>query len=61
MTAPAATPMQELQAVLGRYDHKFDEPDTVRFIAKVRQKGIIGDGAWKDVLRWLDDAMLYLT
>jgi len=60
MTGPAATPMKELQAVLARYDHKIDEPDSISFIAKVRQKGMIDDGEWQDVLRWLDSAMLYL-
>ena len=61
MTAPAPTPMCELQVILTNYDHEIDEPDTVRFIAKVRENGIIGDDEWQKVLRWLDDAMTYLT
>ena len=52
--------MCELQAILTNYDHEIDEPDTVRFIAKVRENGIIGDDEWQEVLRWLDDAMTYL-
>lgn len=60
MTAPASTPMRELHAVLAKYDHEIDEPDTVRFIAKVREKGIIGDDEWHYVLEWFDDAMAYL-
>ena len=60
MAMPAATPMQELETVLGRYDHDIDEPETIPFIAKVREKGIISDSEWKDVLRWLDEAMIYL-
>jgi len=33
MAALANTPVNELQAVLGRYDHEIDEPDTIRFMA----------------------------
>ncbi|MBP8697909.1 MAG: hypothetical protein KBH82_02625 [Syntrophorhabdaceae bacterium] len=60
MAALANTPVNELQAVLGRYDHEIDEPDTIRFMAKAREKGVIDDGEWKDVLQWLDDAMVFL-
>ncbi len=60
MTAPSPTPMQELQDVLENYKHEIDEPDTVRFIEKVRERGIIGDDEWQELLRWLDDAMTYL-
>ena len=60
MAALSNTPMNELQAVLGRYDHEIDEPDTIRFMAKAREKGVIDDGEWKDVLQWLDDAMVFL-
>ncbi|OPL14568.1 MAG: hypothetical protein AVO38_11400 [delta proteobacterium ML8_D] len=31
--------------------HEIDEPDTVRFIAKVREKCIIGDDEWHDVFQ----------
>jgi len=61
MAIPAPTPMQELKTVLGNYDREIDEPDTIPFMAKVREKGIIGDGEWTNVLRWLDEAMVYLT
>jgi hypothetical protein len=57
MEKPVSTPMEELQAVLGRYDHQFDEPDTISFIAKLRQKGIIKDTEWEQMLKWLDEAM----
>ena len=60
MAALAKSPMHELQAVLGRYNHKIDEPDTIRLIAKARDKGIIDDHEWKNVLRWLDDTMIFL-
>jgi len=60
MPAPAKTPMDELLAVLGRYDHKFDEPNTICLMAKAREEGLIDDGEWKDVLRWLDEAMVEL-
>ena len=60
MAALANIPMNELQAVLGRYDHEIDEPDTIRFMAKAREKGVIDDGEWKDVLQWLDYAMVFL-
>ncbi|MFA7097266.1 MAG: hypothetical protein WC383_12415 [Gammaproteobacteria bacterium] len=60
MVPSGPNPMRELQSVLANYDHKFDEPDTVRFIAEVREKGIIGDDEWQKVLRWLDDAMACL-
>jgi hypothetical protein len=60
MHSQASDPMHELQAVLARYDHPIDEPEAIGFIAKVREKGMIDDAEWKDVLRWLDDAMTYL-
>jgi len=44
MPAPGKTPMHELLAVLRRYDHEIDEPDTIRFIAKAREEGLIEDG-----------------
>ena len=60
MAVPAPTPLQELEIVVRRYDHDIDEPNTISFISKVREKGIISDSEWKDVLRWLDEAMIYL-
>ncbi|NLB54387.1 MAG: hypothetical protein GX811_01225 [Lentisphaerae bacterium] len=60
MAALANTPMNELQAVLCRYDHEIDEPDAIRFMAKVREKGLIDDGEWKNVLQGLDNAMVFL-
>lgn len=59
MSASSPTPMQELQAILANYKHEIDEPDSVRFIAKVRQKGVIADDEWTKLLRWVDDAMTY--
>jgi len=44
MPAPAKIPMDELLAVLGRYDHKFDEPNTICLMAKAREEGLIDDG-----------------
>lgn len=60
MGVPALLPMQELQAVLDRYDHDIDEPDAIPFLARVRELGILEDREWKDLLRWLDDAMTFL-
>jgi len=54
------TPMQELKTVLAHYDHELDEPSTIPFMAKVREKCIIDDGEWRNVLQWLDEAMAHL-
>jgi hypothetical protein len=61
MAVPVSTPMQDLHAVLAKHKHKIDEADTVHLIAKLRDKGIIGDDEWQKVLQWLDDAMIYLN
>jgi len=54
------TPLRELQAVLAKYDHEFDERDSIHFIAKLHEKGIIADDEWREVLLWLNHAMTYL-
>jgi hypothetical protein len=60
MGEPLPSPLQELQAVLDRYDHELDEPDAIPFLARVREQGILEDREWIDLLRWLDDAMTFL-
>lgn len=54
------TLMRELQAILANYDHEIDEPESVRFIATVREQGIIDDEEWQHVLVWLGNAMAFL-
>ncbi len=60
MATQSLTPIQELQAVLKKHDHEIDEQDTIPFIARIREAGIITDGEWKLILRWLDEAMMHL-
>lgn len=60
MKASTPSPMQDLQAVLANFDHEFDEPESIHFIAKVRENGILVDHEWQEVLKWLDYAMTCL-
>lgn len=55
-----SVPMQELEAVLARYDLTFDEPEAIALMAHVRAAGLLTDGEWQDILVWLDEAMRYL-
>jgi len=52
--------MQELKAVLARYDCTFDEPEAIPLMAHVRAAGLLTDGEWQDILVWLDEAVRYL-
>lgn len=55
-----SVPMQELEAVLARYDCTFDEPEAIPLMAHVRAAGLLTDGEWQDILVWLDEAVRYL-
>jgi hypothetical protein len=58
-TAPDK-PMHELKVVLERYEHEFDEPESVQLIAHVRAAGLLTDSEWQKLLVWLDEAMQLL-
>ncbi len=54
-------PMQELKAVLARYDCTFDEPEAIPLMAHVRAAGLLTETEWQQILIWLDEAMRYLA
>lgn len=60
MSLAPEKPLQELKVVLDRYEHEFDEPDSIRLIAHVRAHGLLTDSEWQQILIWLDDAMQML-
>jgi hypothetical protein len=49
--------MDEISELLQRYEGDFDEPETLVFLAAARARGILDDGDWQRVLRWVDDAV----
>lgn len=61
MAAPPDLSLLELQTVLTRHPHDFDEPESVRFIAEVRRNGLLQDDEWQQVLVWCEEAMRFLA
>jgi len=49
--------LEDLKNVMEPYGRELDEPDSIKLIAAVREKGLFSENQWSRVLSWLDSAM----
>jgi hypothetical protein len=51
------SPAEELEAIAAGYDWAFDEPESLRLVAKLREAGVLSDPDWTKVLESLRYSM----